>query len=286
MTPFSYATPETLDAAFQALVPGSKILAGGQSLLLALKERQARPTAIVSLAGLQQLRGITSSMDGGLVIGPATTYARLAKAQLPSWYAMLAKVAGGLADRSVRNLGSIGGGVCQADPRYDMPVFCAAVEARFTLGSSAGQRVLEASEFFNMAGGTTIAADEILTAITLPRQDVWSHVAFEKFCFRTFEAATVNVTAAVQLDTTGKIVRLRIAVGAVAKAPSIAGRATAELIGRSLTDIDVAALAANVSEEVLPIATAGTRHRKYQSELTISLVRRAMVELQNGDKNI
>ena len=101
----------------------------------------------VSLASLGELRGTRLAADGGLEIGSATTYASLAKGVFPGWQKELAAVAGNLADRSVRNMGTIGGGVCQADPRYDMPVLLSAADACFTLVSTRGKRVLEPTLF-------------------------------------------------------------------------------------------------------------------------------------------
>lgn len=285
MTPFTYQRPASLDAAMGLLAAGgaeTKILAGGQSLLLALKERKARPAGIVSIADLPEMRGTRAGPDGGLIIGPATTYANLARATLPGWQQEVPAVAGNLADRSVRNIGTIGGGVCQADPRYDMPIVLSGAGATFTLSSTAGTRILFTDDFFNMAGGTHIAPDEILTAITLPPLEHWNRLVFEKFRYRTFEAAIGLVAIGVAIED-GKIARIRIAIGAVAKAPSIARQTMASCLGKALDELDVEATATAASHEVLPPADAATRQLKYQSELTISLIKRAFARLRAGD---
>ncbi len=284
MTPFTYHRPESLSDALAALAgaPGTKVLAGGQSLLLALKDRQARPAALVAVSRLPELQGLSIAKDGTLAVGPATRYADLAKIDLPGWHAELAAVAGNLADRSVRNMGSVGGGICHADPRYDMPAFMSGVDASFTLDSLRGRRILRAGAFFKPTGGTDIAADEILTCISLPALATWTRVAFEKFCFRTFEAAIVNVAGAVALDTEGKIAKLRIAVGAVADAPLIASGVADSLLGRSIAALDVEDVASKISFELLPIDSASIRRRKYQAELIISLVKRVLTRLGAG----
>jgi carbon-monoxide dehydrogenase medium subunit len=282
LTPFSYQNPASLDAAATALaqLSGGKILAGGQSLLLALKERQARPAGLISLRDLAELRGVRTLPDGALEVGAATTYAALSVADLPGWHGELANVAGNLADRSVRNIGTIGGGVCQADPRYDMPVLLSGADAAFNLYSVRGVRSLTADEFFNMAGGTHIQPDEILTAITLPALPAWTSLVFEKFRFRTFEAAVGSVALAVLLDGAGKISRCRISVGVVAKAPSLATTAMQAMLGKSPDELGIDEIAAAAAEEVRPLATALTRQQKYQAELTKSLARRALLRLQ------
>jgi carbon-monoxide dehydrogenase medium subunit len=282
LTPFSYATPSTLEAALAALTPGARIIAGGQSLLLALKERQVRPTSLVAIGGLPGMDGLLEGPGGTLQVGAATRYASLAKAELPGWQASLAAVAGNLADRAVRNMGTIGGGLCQADPRFDMPAYCTAVDAAFTLASPRGERVLRANAFFNPAGGTRLATDEILRHVTLPPLASWQAVAFEKFAFRAFEAAIVNMAGAVALDAAGKITRLRIAVGGATPVPALAVLSANARAGQGLSQVDPIELARDVSEEVLPIANATSRRRKYQSELIISLAQRLLRKLQTG----
>ena len=135
----------------------AKILAGGQSLLLALKERLVRPERVMSIASLPNLRGIAIDATGALTIGPATTYATLAKAVLEGWHGEIAAVSGNLADRSVRSLGTIGGALCDANPRYDMPTLMVAADASFTVASATeGERVVSAHDFFNHAGCTVL----------------------------------------------------------------------------------------------------------------------------------
>ncbi len=279
MTPFTYQRPTTLADAMTALAaggPGTKILAGGQSLLLALKERQARPSGLVAIRNLPELQGVSHLSDGALRIGPATTYATLSRLTLAGWHGELATVAGNLADRSVRNIGTIGGGVCQADPRYDMPTFLSGAAASFTLASARGEREVSTDAFFNPLGGTTIAADEILTAVTLPPLAQVSALAFEKFCFRSFEAAIVNFAGSVKLDESGQIAKIRFAAGGIAKAPVLALQTAESLVGTSIAALDVKDVAAKISNEVLPPETASDRRRQYQAELIISLAQRAL----------
>ncbi len=284
MTPFIFQRPASLSDALAALAagPGTQVLAGGQSLLLAMKERQARPAGLISISGLPELQGVRQAEDGTVAVGPATRYAALAKEVLPGWHAELAAVAGNLADRSVRNLGTVGGGVCQADPRYDMPAFMSGIGAKFILDRIGGRRVLDADAFFNASGGTHIATDEILTCILLPALPAWTSVAFEKFCFRTFEAAIVNVAGAVALDADGKITKFRLAVGAIANAPLLASNVSAKLLGKSMVMLDIEDVATKISQELLPLESASSRRQKYQAELTISLVRRVLTRLGAG----
>ncbi|MGH3263793.1 MAG: FAD binding domain-containing protein, partial [Trebonia sp.] len=125
MKPFEFLTPSTLDEALAALhdAPSrTRLIAGGQSLLLEMKERAATPARLVSLGGLGQLRGWRYAEFGELIVGAAITYAALSRARLDGWHGLIPRVAGDLADRPVRTMGTIGGALCQANPRFDMPV--------------------------------------------------------------------------------------------------------------------------------------------------------------------
>jgi carbon-monoxide dehydrogenase medium subunit len=278
MTPFTFHRPTALQEAVRLLAsggPSTRLMAGGQSLLLALKERTLRPAQVLSLAGIAELCGICTGDDGRLEIGATTTYAALARAPLAGWHAEIGAVAGNLADRSVRSLGTVGGGICQAEPRYDMPALLSAAGARLHLVSASGSRTLEASEFFNPAGGTRLAADEILTRISVPAAGTLDALAFEKFRFRAVEAAIVSVACALKLGAGGRIAGARLVVGAVARAPLTATASAAALEGRGIAEVDGARLGVQVAAEVAPPgAGPGTRQR-YQSELVVSLTAKA-----------
>ena len=123
-----YVRPESLEEALVALdEPEAKALAGGQSLLPAMKLRLARPTLLVDLGGLG-LRGVRAD-DGELAIGALTTWDELVRSDAldrPE-LAALSECAAGIGDLQVRNLGTIGGGLAHADPASDMPAVALAV---------------------------------------------------------------------------------------------------------------------------------------------------------------
>jgi carbon-monoxide dehydrogenase medium subunit len=286
MKPFTYLEPKAVDEAVKMLGEhgaAARVLSGGQSLLLALKDRSDRPAYLVSLAHVPGLKGWSYAGNGELEIGAAATYVTLLGAAFEGWHREIAAVAGNLADRSVRNMGTIGGSLAQADPRYDMGTLMAGIDARLTIASVSGERVVPAAEFFAKEGGTVLTRADLLTRITVPALSAWTSVAFEKFRIRVFDAAIVSAVAALKLED-GKITAARITVGAVEKAPTLAHQGAASLIGKS--EIDAAALGDAVAEEALPLATATNRHRQYQRELVRTLVAnaasRALADAKSG----
>jgi carbon-monoxide dehydrogenase medium subunit len=265
--PFTFHSPQGLGEAvdlLERLGPGATVIAGGQTLLLAMKERLARPSALISLAELADLRGVRHTGSGVLEIGAATTYAALAGARLPGWHAEIAAVAGDLADRPVRTMGTIGGALCAADPRFDMVTLVVGLGAELDVVGPGGARAIPAAEFFLPDGGTVLAPGEILTTIRVPALPVFTGVAFEKFRHRVFEAAVVSAVCALRPNGTR-----RITVGAVHPAPTV------------MADGDSADAGRRAADELMPESQATTQLRRYQRELARVLVTRAIARAQD-----
>lgn len=262
MKPFTFLAPAGLDETVALLAehgPDARVIAGGQSLLLAMKDRLARPSVLVSIAGVPEVRDTRYTDSGELEIGAATTYSGLVASSFDGWHAQISAVAGDLADQPVRNMGTIGGALCQADPRFDMPALAVGLDASLVLASTSGLRTVPAGDFFGTDGGTTLAPGEILVTVRFPVLDRFSGVAFEKFRKRVFDAALVSAVCAVRLAGDGTVSERRIAVGAVAPRPILVAEA-----GRAAAD------------EILPESAATTPLRRYQRELVDLLTRRAV----------
>ena len=282
MTPFSFHRPSTLNEAVGLLGESerqAKVLAGGQSLLLALKERVLRPDRIMSIASLPNMTGVVCGPGGALEIGPATTYATLSTASIAGWHGEIAAVSGNLADRSVRNLGTIGGALCDANPRYDMPTLMVAADAFFKLASASGERIVAAQNFFLSSGCTVLKPSELLVGIIVPPLVDFDGLAFEKFRHRVFDAAVLTVGCAIKFDAGGTIRTARIVIGNIEKAPALATVTAASLTGRARSAVDPKAVARDVSDELMSMDTLTTRQRQFQAELIISLTARALTRL-------
>ena len=270
MKAFSYLTPATAAEAVGLLGqhgPQAQVIAGGQSLLLAMKTRTARPAVLVSLAGVADLCGVRVDGSGELVVGATTTYAALTRAALTGWHTEIAAIAGNLADRPVRTMGTIGGALCAGEARYDMLPLVTGTGARLEVLAPSGVRTLTAEEFFAPGGGTTLAPDEILAAIRFPAADAFTRVVFEKFRQRTFDAALASVLcAAVARAGWDRPARCGSPSVPSARFPSWPARAA---------DADPDAVAAQVAAEVLG-EDGGTPLVQYQRELVRALTARTL----------
>jgi carbon-monoxide dehydrogenase medium subunit len=165
MYAIEFHQPKTLTDASSALAAsGGRLLAGGQSLIAAMKLRLAQPGTLIDLAAIPGLDTISRD-DGRLTIGAMTTHAKIAssdvvKAALPA----LAAVAAGIGDRQVRNMGTLGGSLANNDPAADWPA--AVLGCGATVRTD--KRAIAADDFFKGMFETALAADEIITAVEFP----------------------------------------------------------------------------------------------------------------------
>ncbi len=153
---------------------GGKPLAGGQSLVAAMKLRLAQPGTLVDLSGIAELGGIRKEGDA-LVIGAMTRHAEVASSdEVKRAIPALAAVAEGIGDRQVRNMGTIGGSIANNDPAADWPAAVVALNATVVTN----KRRIAAGDFFKGMYETALAGDEIVTAVSFP---VPRKAAYAKF---------------------------------------------------------------------------------------------------------
>ncbi len=183
--PFDYHKPTSVDQALNMLsAEGATALAGGQSLLPAMKLRLASPSTLVELSGLADLRGI----DGGR-IGAMVTHAEIAAAGL----GVLSETASLIGDRQVRNRGTIGGSIAHADPAADYPTTLVALGAQIHVAGGAGGSIA-ARDFFQGLFTTALEPGQLITAIEVDPGKLGSAV-YEKHKHPASGYAVVGVCA-------------------------------------------------------------------------------------------
>ncbi|RMH40345.1 MAG: xanthine dehydrogenase family protein subunit M [Alphaproteobacteria bacterium] len=176
MYEFEFERPATLADALAALAAeDAQPLAGGQTLIPTLRQRLAAPSKLVSLAGIEELRGICRDDEGRICIGAATTHAEAARA-LEKDYPALSALAGGIGDPMVRNRGTIGGSLANNDPSACWPAG--------VLGSGASirtdRREIAADDFFEGMFATALEDGEIITEVRFPVPDTANYQKFEQ----------------------------------------------------------------------------------------------------------
>ena len=164
MQAFAYQKPASVADAARALTGGAKLVAGGQSLLAAMKLGLAAPEALVDLGGIAELRGIKVS-GNTVTIGAMTTHAEVAASKdVAKAIPALAALAADIGDRQVRNRGTIGGSLANNDPAADYPAAVLALNATI----QTDRRKIAADDFFKGLYETALADGEIITAVSFP----------------------------------------------------------------------------------------------------------------------
>jgi carbon-monoxide dehydrogenase medium subunit len=214
--------------------PGSKVLAGGHSLIPLLKFRLAAPPALIDIGRIAELKGV-SVRDGTVRIGALTTHAELtASTELRDHCPALAEAARHVGDPAVRHRGTIGGNVAHADPASDLPTVLAALDARFVVSGGAGTTTVNAGSFFKGVMATALGEHDLLTAIEVPAKQNGQGAAYVKFTHPASRYAVIGVAAAVTVSA-GKCSAAAVAVGGLVPRPMRAPALENALVGQALS---------------------------------------------------
>ena len=276
-TSFAYHRPKTLAEALSLLQSNkeAKILAGGHSLIPAMKLRVASPAALVDLAQIPGLAGIEAG-GGVLTIGALTTYAAVASSDLVKGSCpVLAETVKLIGDPQVRNRGTVGGSLAHADPAADLPTVMLLLDARIVATGAKGSREITADAFFVDIFTTALKADEILTAVKVPTYSSNSGATYLKHRHPASGYAVVGVGAFVQIHD-GKCSRVGITVGGATGVPVRAKEAEAVLIGKAADNAAITAASARVASSLKDGLSDHYASAAYRAHLAQVLARRAL----------
>lgn len=277
--PFGYlragSLPQALGLLARARAEGeeAKVLAGGQSLLPMMKLRLAVPQTVIDIGAIRGLAGVTAGGDGSAVIGALTTYRELRRDPvMTARFPAVTDALDVLGDQQVRARGTIGGCVAHGDPAADLPAVLLALDAGVRIAGPSGTRAVPLAGFLRGVFTTDLAADEIITAITLPPAPPGQ--AYEKFeqpASRLPLAGACAVLAAGE----GKVTAARVAITGIASRPFRDLLAERSLVSAPLTGHGLDAAAAAVGAGVEPLSD---QHASgpYRVHLARVMARRAL----------
>jgi carbon-monoxide dehydrogenase medium subunit len=276
---FDYESPRTLSEALDILASreDAKILAGGHSLLPAMKLRLAQPTLLVDIGHIGGLSYIRESGDQ-VRIGALTTHAEVAASQLLRRVSpLLALTATQIGDTQVRNRGTLGGSLAQAHPAADYPAAVLALDAEVVAQSRSDERVIPIAGFFTGMFSTQLRGDEILTEVRVPRTTSES-VVYKKFHHPASGYAVVGV--AVRLKLAGsKIDSAAVGITGVSDAAYRATAVEIALRGKPVSAIADAARQAARGVDIIGDVYASAPYRQH---LVTVIVRRALEQAAGG----
>jgi carbon-monoxide dehydrogenase medium subunit len=242
--PFAYHRPASVEEAVALLREheDARPLAGGHSLLPAMKLRLATPAALVDIGRIADLRRIETHGER-IRIGALATHVEVAASPIVrEGCPVLATAASLIGDRQVRNRGTVGGSLANADPGADYPTVVRALEATVTAVGPGGSRELPAAEFFTGVFATALAPGELVTELMVPARGPGTGAAYLKHKHPASGYAVAAVAAVVSLEG-GRCREARVVVGGVTGVPTPAG-ATADALAGSDGSPDALARAA------------------------------------------
>jgi carbon-monoxide dehydrogenase medium subunit len=269
---FVYAKARSLEEAIVLLgaAPGeARLLAGGQSLMPALNMRLDAPKLVVDINGIG-LDGI-SRKNGHVEIGALTRHAAAERSAIITEMApLIAKAMPHVGHPAIRNRGTVGGSIANADPAAELPACLLALDGEVEIAGPAGRRAVKAADFFTGLYETALGPEDVLTAIRFPAASADRRYGFAELCRRHGDYALVGLAASARMNGR-RLQDVRLAFFGVGTTPVRARKAEAAFEQGSIDD----AVAA------LDLAPSGDVHASaaYKKHAAGVLLRRVAAEL-------
>lgn len=279
--PFAYVRPGSVgDIVAELARDGSKVIAGGQSLVPVLAMRLGRPAQLVDINAVPELNQLTRD-NGSLRVGATVRQRRLQGDELSAAVPLVRLALPWVGHREIRSRGTVCGSIAHADPAAELPAVACCLEATMVLASSRGTREIPAAEFFTGALSTAVEPDELLAEVVFPVAKPGEGFGFGEFARRHGDFALAGV--AVRVRTSGAAPSARLTCFGVSDVP-----VTADVSGQLRAALDttgpvpsrvalVGALAEHAGDVALDLVdTAGDGHASpaYRRRLISGLVAR------------
>ena len=238
---FEYFSPKTVDEALSLLSrykEGAKMIAGGQSMLVIMRQGLLAPECLIDIKGISALDYIKDDGGKGLRIGALTVHRDIEKSPIiQKHFRVLSEMEQNLATIQTRNWGTIGGNLCHGDPAGDPAPVLITLNAKLKLAGSGGERIIDMEEFSRDYLEVALEPDEMLTEIQVPVPPAHTGTAYEKLMVMKGDMGIVGAAVSITLRPgDGVCENARIALGSAASVPLRAKEAEKKLIGKVLND--------------------------------------------------
>lgn len=275
---FDYHPAKTVDEAIALLQQygdEAKLLAGGHSLIPAMKLRLSQPEHLIDISRIQDLSYIREEHDV-VAIGALTTYAQVERSDLlRTTFPLMTECASQIADQQVRNRGTMGGCIAHADPSADMPGVILALKAELILQGPNGRRSIQADDFILGTFETALEPDELLVELRFPKSSARTGSAYIKLANRASHYAIAGCAAVISLDNDGTCSAASIVVTGAAMQTARASATEAALVGKQLTD-EVISEAASHAADGLELVGDIHGSPEYRRQMTSVIARRTI----------
>jgi CO/xanthine dehydrogenase FAD-binding subunit len=277
---FDYLAPKTINEACLLLSKyggTAKIISGGTDLLVSMRQKKITPGYLINIKGIPKLDYIHYSQEQGLRIGALSTIQSIAKSRvIRERFELLRTACNKIGTPQVRNMGTIGGNICNGGPSQDSVPSLLALGARLKLVSLQKERIVPIDEFFIGPFQTALAQTELLTEIQIPTPPSGSATCYRWLSKRNeVDETLVGVAILMTADSKGDVCRdIKIGLCSVAPTPIRATRAEQILLGQRIEGKTIELTARVAAEETSPRSRA-----QYRRQMTSILVQRAIIDV-------
>jgi aerobic carbon-monoxide dehydrogenase medium subunit len=284
MGKFDYFEPPDLAEAVSLLKnygEEARVIAGGQSLLILIRQGLIRPEVLISLHRIPALRQI-ELVDGHIAIGAMATQREVsAEEKIRSSFAALAQAASKVGSIHVQNLGTVGGNISHAEPNGDSAPALISLGASVLAASARGERTIPVEDFFRGPFENCLEPDEMVVRVRVPLPVNGASSVYVKHVQRAVDRATVGIGLQLRINAAGFCEDARIGVGGAAPSPFRATKAEAVLKGQKISSALMDAVAAEVSTVCDPLADSHGP-AEYKRKMAGVFVKRAIRALQES----
>ena len=261
--------------------PEAQIIAGGTDVLVQMREGKRAGKALISIYGLDELRGVKLEEDGTIRIGSLTSFSHITRDPIIQKYInVLGQAVDLVGGPQIRNAGTIGGNTCNGVTSADSASTLFAWDAVIELTGQNGKRLVPISQFYIKAGTVDLKPDEIQTGILIPKasyEGYWGH--YIKYAMReAMDIATTGCSVNVKLSADRKtIAGARIAYGVAGPVPMRAPSAEAAVKGLPVSGETVAAFGARVLDDINP-RDSWRASKAFRQHIAVELAKRCLTE--------
>jgi carbon-monoxide dehydrogenase medium subunit len=282
MKDFEYSAPKTVEEALSLLSQykgEAKIMAGGQSMLVVMRQGLLAPEYVVDIKGIAALDYLTYDERGGLRIGALTTHRAIEKSPIiQRYFRVLSEMETNLATIQTRNWGTIGGNLCHGDPAGDPAPLLIALNAKLKVIRQGEERIIEMESFSKEMLEVDLEPDEMLSEIQVPTPTAHTGVAHEKLMVMQGDAGIVGAAVSITLKPGGEICEdARIVLSNAASVPFRVRKAEKKWIGKLMDDHLIAEAGEVASAEADPPSDVHGS-AEYRREMIKVFVRRAAIK--------
>lgn len=285
---FQYLKPASLEEALAmcAQHEDCKVICGGQSLLIVMRQGMVAPEYLLDIKHVKELNYIKYDEKDGLRIGATTTHREIEKSDvIAKKYPVLVAMEQKLASIQTRNWGTIGGNLAHADPAGDPGPVLIALKAEIKFGNAKGEKTMPLEEFFVDYFETRMEEGDLVLEVHVPTPETKSGCAYQKFNLLDSDMGIVAAAASLTLNTDGTCKDVRIVLGNAGPTPLRLTKAEDLLKGKKLDDKLFAEAGTIASEEAQPVADihASEEHRRHVlGVLTKRMLKKAFEQAQKA----